>query len=356
LKRGTLIRLLVGIACSLAALFLLGRTLDPGRVVATLEKGNPLVVAAAAAIYFVELAVRAVRWDVLMGRYRVGIGLLFRSLVIGFTINDLLPLRLGEIARIYTLNRRAGVPTGISFASVIAERVLDGLVVTGFLVLGLLLVPGDDALRFIAIVASVLFAGLTVGLFAAAFAPAPFRAIGYAFARVLPGHWKERVIRLVDSTLDGLGALANWSTIVRATALSVGVWMIEAAIYRLLMTGFGIGGGWIQALMTTGAGNLATLAPSGPGYIGTYDLAVEQTLSGAFGVDPTAAATFAVVIHLTVLVPVVLVGLVLISQEGTSLRGLSQVPAPFDQASASLPTGPQPDQALVGASKDTESR
>ncbi len=325
MRRSSLLRLLIGVVVSAVAIVLITRTVTIGDTLESLRRTNPLVLLPTAALYFVGIGVRSLRWRVLLAHYPVRLGLLFRSFIIGFTVNDLLPARIGELARIIILSQRAGIPTGISFASIIAERVLDGLVVTSFLVVGLLLVPGDETLRQLAMVAGLLFLGLTVGLLVAAFVPEPFRRVGVAVATLAPGRWQERLIRLVDTTLDGLQAMAAWRTALTALALSLVVWSIEAVIYLIVLSGFSIPGGWVAAVMGTGVGNLATLVPSSPGYIGTFEWALQQALVGGFGAASSDALAAAVVIHLVLVVPVVPLGLLYIWQEGFTLTSLSQV-------------------------------
>src|SRR5207302_2105873 len=80
--------------------------------------------------------VRSVRWQPLLGG-KPGAPLLFRTLVIGLMLNDLLPGRLGEVARVYLLARSASVPVGASLASIVVERVLDGIALITLLGLGL---------------------------------------------------------------------------------------------------------------------------------------------------------------------------------------------------------------------------
>ncbi|MBI4212811.1 MAG: flippase-like domain-containing protein [Chloroflexi bacterium] len=325
MRRGSLLRLVVGLFFSIAAVVLIAKTVTLADTLESVRRGNPLVLVPAVGLYFAGVTVRSLRWRVLLVHHAVKPALLFRSLIIGFTVNDLLPARLGELARILILYHRAGVPAGISFASILAERVLDGLVVTGFVVIGLLVVPGSEWLRYLASVAGILFVLLALGLGAAATVPAPFRRVGVAVAALSPGRWRERLTRLVETTLDGLGALTEWRTAATALGLSMVVWTIEAAMYLVIMVGFSVQIGWIAAVMATGVANLATLVPSSPGYIGTFDVALEQTLVGAFGVASADALTVAVVIHLTLVVPIVLLGLIYIWQEGFTLTGLSQV-------------------------------
>ena len=134
------LRPLVGVAISAACLFALARTgVSLQDVGSRLEHGNPAVLLPAVALYLGALFVRSVRWGFLLPGRSLSPWLLFRTLVIGFMVNDILPLRLGEVARIVLLARNASTPVGVSFASIIVERVLDGLALIALLALGMVL-------------------------------------------------------------------------------------------------------------------------------------------------------------------------------------------------------------------------
>ncbi|MSQ23732.1 MAG: flippase-like domain-containing protein [Chloroflexi bacterium] len=357
MRRFPFLRLGLGLAISVAAIVLIARTVSANDVLESVRAGNPLLLIPAVALYFVGLGARSLRWRVLLVNQPVGLVLLFRTLVIGFTVNDILPARIGELARIVLLARKASIPSGISFASIIAERVLDGLVVTAFLIVGLIRVPGDEGLRLVARFATVVFVALTLGIVAAALAPDPFRRVGLALARLAPGHWTERLTRLVHFTLEGLAALTAWRTAGLALGLSILVWTIEATTYRIIMLGFPVPGGMTAAVMGTGVANLATLVPSSPGYVGTFDAALQSTLVGAFQAVPSEALAFTVVVHLAVLVPVVILGLVYIWQEGFTLGGLSRVSSqPRPEASRDVDEVEVDARIRVGAGKRGRNR
>src|SRR5438132_9931045 len=105
---------------SCACLVALGRTgVSVEGIGRWLEHGNPAVLVPAVVLYFGGLFVRSVRWGFLLPGRRLTPWLLFRTLVIGFMVNDLLPLRLGELARMVLLARHASTPIGVSFASIV---------------------------------------------------------------------------------------------------------------------------------------------------------------------------------------------------------------------------------------------
>ncbi len=63
------------------------------------------------------------------------------------------------------------------------------------------------------------------------------------------------------------------------------------------------------ALLTTAIANLATLVPSGPGYVGTFEAGVQLVLTGALGIAREQALSYAIVVHAALYFPVTLWGL-----------------------------------------------
>ena len=88
-----------------------------------------------------------------------------RLVLIGFMGNNVLPARLGEILRAHCASAKAGDHRGRTalLASVTAERILDGLVLATFGVIGIALVPVDGRLRWALLTVSLVFSGLAFG-------------------------------------------------------------------------------------------------------------------------------------------------------------------------------------------------
>ena len=61
---------------------------------------------------------------------------------VGYMANNLLPVRLGELVRSYYLARREPVRASTALATIIVERVFDGLVLLFFFGGGRALPPG----------------------------------------------------------------------------------------------------------------------------------------------------------------------------------------------------------------------
>ena len=328
------LRPLVGVVISAACLFALARTgVSLQDVGARLEHGNPAVLPPAVALYLGALFVRSVRWGLLLPGRNLSPWLLFRTLVIGFMVNDILPLRLGEVARIVLLARNASTPVGVSFASIIVERVLDGLALIALLALGMVLLGRSDWLLQMTI-ASIFFCGLLVVLLWAALAPRLARGIAGVLTGPLPPRFRDPLRRLVDGTLDGLRPITHPGIGLSVIALSLLAWAIEATMYIVIMFGFNVPDPLAAGPFGAAVANLATLVPSSPGYVGTFDLALQRVLTDVFGAASDVATSATLVVHLTFIVPVVALGLFFLWKEDLPLAQLARRPHALQKAVA----------------------
>jgi hypothetical protein len=309
---------------------LAGRNVSLSELGASLNAANPIVLLPALAIYTLGLIARSMRWRVLLRSYGVRLPMLFRTLIIGFMVNDILPGRLGEIARILLLARNAGVPAGASLASVLIERVLDGIALTALLSLSILLIGGAvgdiDWLGKLTVVATAIFAGATAVIVWAALDPVHAGALARRIAAIAPTRIERLLDRLIDTALEALAPVRSLGGIARLLGWSMIAWVLEAGMYLVLMFGFMMPGGVPAALMGTAVANLATLVPSSPGYVGTFDFALKSVMEGVFRVDAGNAAAYTLTVHAMLIVPVVVAGLYFLWRENLSLGELRRHP------------------------------
>src|SRR5262249_43752330 len=117
----------------------------------------------AAVCILLGYALRTVRWHFLLsGPAQAPVRTLFPILTMGFATNNLLPGRLGELWRAPTLGQKKNVRRTFALASVFVERVFDGLVLIGTMVLLSFVVPLPGWGRQIELLAAAVFLGATV--------------------------------------------------------------------------------------------------------------------------------------------------------------------------------------------------
>ena len=319
------LRTLVGLLVSLALLGLFFSATSIGGLVASLGEADYRSLAPAILVYFAGVWVRSLRWKLLVDPIAsVPVGRLLRAMLIGFTVNNLLPARLGEIARAMLLSRWAGVPPGATIGTIVVERLFDGLTLCAILALGWFWAPPGGWLRDAALLASGIFVMGALVVAAAAMLPELFLALARQVVRVVPERFRARLLRICAAFLDGLAVVRDARRLVLVTILSLVAWLLEAGMYYVIMLGFGLGSGPLSALLGMVAANLGTMVPSSPSFIGTFDVPLQAVLVELFAVDASLAASYTLVVHAALVVPVVIVGLILLSREGLSLGEVSR--------------------------------
>ncbi|HEU0015633.1 MAG TPA: lysylphosphatidylglycerol synthase transmembrane domain-containing protein [Longimicrobium sp.] len=298
------IKAAVAIAATAFLLWYALSGIDWAEVGAQIRRANPWLMAAAVLVSTLGMHVRALRWKTLLAPVdpRVPWRPRIAGVCIGFGANNVLPARLGEFARVYVLSRETRVPLTASLASLVLERVLDGIVCIGFL-LGAMAMPGfpaitgDDpraALSFI--VAAI--AGLTLAVIAMAAAPDWSLRVAERCSRVLPGRARGPVLRACEGFVRGLHVLRS----PRLLAISVGwvlfQWTFLAFSFWLAFRSVGIEGpGFLGAVFLQSLIALAVSIPAAPGFFGPFEAASVWGL-GLWGVAKEQAATFAIGFHL----------------------------------------------------------
>jgi hypothetical protein len=250
---------------------------------------------------------KVARWAALLpGGEDVSGRSLARALLLGQLINAILPARLGEAVRFYTVARDEGLSKGLALGSIAAEKVYD--------VLFLLVCAGMSAA--LTSLPSWLHGTLavTAGLGAAVVAAAsvlPGRRIESVAERVtgwLPDQVATRVARLVEQGVAGLESLRRPDLAARACAWSVVIWALALAtnvfVFRAFELPLSVGAG-LLLLTVLQAG---MVPPSSPARLGVFH-AITVVVLGTFRVGRETALAYAMVLHGVVYGPLLMLGL-----------------------------------------------
>lgn len=315
----------LGVVVSLGLLWLVFRATDLTTLVESIGHANYLVLLPAIPIYFVGVWIRSARWQLLLRPVaHVSVGKLLRATLIGFTVNNLMPVRLGEIVRAFLLTRWQGVPPAASLATILVERLFDGVTLCGVVALAWIWVPLHGWLATAAVLGGLAFAGASTLVLLAALWPNGLLAIVKVVARRLPDRPQRVLLALSATFLDGLAVLRQGRVLLLTCVMSVVAWLTEAMLYWLILIGFGVHLSPLAPVVGMAAANLGTMMPSLPGFVGTFHLPLQAVLIDLFGVEKNLATSYTIVVHASLILPVVLIGLVLLSREGLSLADVSR--------------------------------
>jgi glycosyltransferase 2 family protein len=249
-------------------------------------------------IYAFITVLRGWRWHTILRRAHIDHAPAdaYALTVVGYMGNNVLPARSGELLRVLLLGERSTARRRVILGTIIAERFLDLVtIVTLFAVLTAADVAGKPlGLAPLALVAGVALAAATM------------LALLKGFRR--RGRL-ERFAAVVRPFALATRLLINRSGALLA-ALTVVVWMLEAATFWLVGDSLNLGFTPVEALFLVVLIGFVSIIPSAPGYIGTFEAAVVFGLH-SLGIEGGQALAFALLIRFLLYVPITFVGLAL---------------------------------------------
>jgi uncharacterized protein (TIRG00374 family) len=210
-------------------------------------------------------------------------------------------------------------------ATILVERIFDGLVMLLFVFLTLPRVPNlDPNLRRLVVLASLAFFGALLTFLALASAPTTARRLyGGLISRLLPARVGARVLGLADRFMDGLIGLRRGRDLAMIFLTSTVVWLLETVKYWFVMHAFPFEVSFFALMLMNGLANLALTIPAAPGGIGPFDWAGIETLA-AFGVDRTLASAYTIVLHVALWFPITALGAYYFLRKGLSWKEARQ--------------------------------
>jgi uncharacterized protein (TIRG00374 family) len=318
--------LAVGFLVSAVFVYLALKGLNLRAVWHDLQNANYWWLIPGVAVYFVAVWARTWRWHYLLRPIqRVPLGKLFPVVVIGYMGNNVYPFRAGEVIRAYILERNRDVKISASLATIIVERIFDGLVMLIFVFVALPFAPIPPPYDRIVVWMTVLFFGALLGFFGLALKPAFTRRLYVAiFNRLLPVKTvRAFTITQADRFLEGLASLRSPADMAMTLVSSVLIWLTETTKYWFVMHAFDFQVSFFVLMLMTAVVNLATTLPSSPGYVGTFDEPGIEILK-VFGVGENIAAAYTLVLHAALWLPITLLGFFYMARQGVRWSDFAQ--------------------------------
>jgi uncharacterized protein (TIRG00374 family) len=309
-----------GIAISLVLLVVSLQGLRLGDVWLALQQAEWIWVAPGIAVYFVAVGVRTWRWSYLLRpAKRVSVAKLYPTVVIGYMGNNIYPARIGEIVRAWVLRRNEGVPMAFSLSTVFLERIFDGLVMLGFVLIGLPRVPNlsPELSGVIAVMTALFAAGIGVFFYLALAPTTAERLANAVIGRLAPRRFRSSLLLFVARFVQGAQSLRRPTDLLLILLSTVATWLIETLKYWFILHAFGLQAqlAFTDLMLVNGVANLVAVIPSGPGFVGTFDFGGIGALA-ALGIDRTMGAAYTLTLHAVLWLPVTALGAFFMLREG----------------------------------------
>lgn len=321
------LKTLAGLVVSAIFLYFAFREVDSAVLFQALREADYRYLIPVVIIIILSMWFRAVRWHYLLKSVKkIGLWNLFSALSIGLMANNILPARLGEFVRAVVIGRKENISKSSSFATIVVERVFDGLTVLTFLgiILILDLFSFPQVLREAAWLTVIFYFVAIVFLVLIKFRrETAFSVVSFA-VRPLPGAIGRKIMVLLDSFVGGLMILNNGWDLFRVMILSFLVWISNIIVIWLLFISFDFSLPFYAAVVLFVIIAIGVMIPSAPGFVGTIQYCCVLGL-GFFGVGQSQALSYSIIYHMGVFIPITGLGLLCILLEGLSFSDVRRL-------------------------------
>jgi uncharacterized protein (TIRG00374 family) len=268
-------------------------------------------------VALVTLVVKGWRWQLMFPAEQppVPFRAAFWSTALGQYVNLIVPfLRLGEVARLYALNRETGVAPARALGTLVVEKTLD-LIFFGLTILFILpFVVMPDYVNQSRLWLVVLPLALLVVLYLLAYRTAWVISLWRRIVRPLPDRLGDWLLRVAVSGLEGLAALRDRRRALLMVLISLLVAVLSVALPYALFPALGLPLTVLDAALIHVVVTVAITPPSTPAKLGVFNGAVALMLLQLGVSDETAVASYAILFYLVALLPPILFGFVAASR------------------------------------------
>jgi uncharacterized protein (TIRG00374 family) len=306
-----------------AALIWVLRDIHPSKLAGQLAGIDWLWVALAMICYVLSYVVQAVRWRLLLQPVgKINLLEATQAIFVGLFTNEVLPMRPGELARVYLASRWMPAPFVEILPSILVERLFDGVWIAVGIGLAAIITPLPKDL----IEAGKTF-GVIIALLIALFIYLVIRRPGRRQAARPANHetlkWKplRAIAASIKKLSDGLRETGRTKEFYLAFALSLFFLVLQTLSFWLIMQGYGLRLSLWAGVAVFVIVNLGTALPNTPGNIGSYQFFTVLGLT-MFGVEKTTATGFSLVVFTLLSLPTLVLGFLALSRSGMSLAAI----------------------------------
>jgi len=322
-------------------LYFVLRGVDFSRLWNILKHINLWLLFLTVAIYVCGYYIRAERWHHLLKHIKIFKAMeLFPFLVMGFMFNNVLPARAGEFIRAYVTGSKKGVSKSSTFATIVIERVFDGLIMIFYFIIGYtafhfikqqavippITIKGitlgiKDAVLGFAVLGSVVFLGIFILMFLLLYKREGTTNFISKIIGFLPHGIKEKISKFIDTFINGLGVLGNFRDMAIVFGISLSAWTVEAFTYWLMGVAMNIQINFLLVCLIMAVANFAIMVPSTAGGLGPFEF-FGMGIMLLFAYTKEEAAAYVFIVHAMILLPIIALGLIFMFTEGFSFSKL----------------------------------
>ena len=301
----------------LAGVWFLSTRLDLATIIEALSKASVGYTFLSVVIMLATMLLKAVRWQLMFPSERppVRLSSSFWAISLAQYVNLVVPfVRLGEVARLYALNREAGVSPGRGVGTLVVEKTLD-LIFFGLTILFVIpfVVFPDYVSRpgpVLTLLPLILFGALYLVAYQTDLVIAIWRRVVTPF----PPRVRDLLLRVAVSGLEGLATLRNRRLSLLMLFLSLTIAGLSIVLPFVLFLALSLPLTFLDAALVHIVVSIAIVPPSTPAKIGVLNGAAALVLWQVGITDEANIAAYTILLYLVVVVPQITVGLIAASR------------------------------------------
>lgn len=319
------LNVIIGILISLICLILAFWKVNPTDVIAGFKKADFIFILPMIIVILLYCIVRTYRWRLIFKPHPLpGFKNLFSSIMIGIMTNNIMPAKVGEIARAFIIGKKEKLGISLSFGTIIIERLFDFLAL--FFCLFVLFFISTKEKAFIWNLAStgskvafyttllsilLLLAGLILFKLKTDF----FIKILGKFTRIK--HW-------LNLFAEGLKSIDDFKNALNIFLLSVICWVLQGGIMFIGLKAFDISIGFASSFLVLIVLALGMVIPPSPGGIGPTQL-ISVIALGFYGVSQSDALSFSIIFNFVSFIVTTLIGWYFFLKESINFNELLRI-------------------------------
>lgn len=312
---------IAGFLISIVLLYLALRGIHFHEIYAILKNADYKLVFLPTVFIFLAALFSSIKWSMIAGN-NVKVKNAFVALIIGLFINNVLPARIGEVARGYVLSRKEGLSFSFAISTVLVDRLFD---LIGLLIITFVFFPKQSMPHQVSNAIYMLIIVLTLCI--TVFVLLSYKKTAMIIADRLHAIQRPIFIKLARRLIEiqeNLSRIKSPLTTICYICIAFIQWLcMSSALYFVTLT-IGISVNFLYIPFICALLNMGLAVPSSPGYIGVYQFILIYLLA-IFGIPKSQGFTASILFHASWYIPYNILGFVLLIKEHLKIKDLKAV-------------------------------
>ncbi|MDR2427096.1 MAG: flippase-like domain-containing protein [Endomicrobium sp.] len=314
------LKILIGCLFSAVLIFLTLRQVNFNESFELIKNANYYILLPGIILYALTYVLRSIRYYfILLPVKSTTVLQNFPYMMLGFFMNNIIPLRIGELIRAKVTGERLQISRSSTFGTIVIERLIDVIIFVLFFFIIMAVLPFPGFIKKSFYISGAVFGAVLLVLFL--ISKNETKAVDIISKIPMPQKIKDISVKLLGKFAGGLIILRKPKAFSAVLILSVLIWITESLFLVLTASSCGInisvlGGIFVVIIIGIGA-----IIPTAPGYIGAFEFMGVAALS-ALSVEKDAAFACIAIYHFLQLMTIFTLGIFSIVKERISFVDL----------------------------------